>query len=71
MAKDKPHDWKNIEIQIDGRTVRGTYYVEKGIVTVTTLYGRKSTQVGGSSPESIARLLLRSLDAEGKTTPRG
>jgi hypothetical protein len=32
MAKDKPHDWKDIEINIGSRTVKGTYYVEKGMV---------------------------------------
>lgn len=65
MAKDKPYDWKDIEIKVHGRKVRGIYYIEKGIVTVTSLYGEKSRQVGGSSPESIARLLLRNLYDEG------
>jgi hypothetical protein len=64
MAKDKPHDWKPVEIKVHGRKVRGTYYVENGIVTVTSLYGEKSKQVGNSSPESIARLLLRNLHDE-------
>lgn len=52
MAKDKPYDWKDIEIKVPGRKVRGTYYIEKGIVTVTSLYGEKSSQVGGSPPRA-------------------
>jgi len=67
MAKDKPHDWNDIEIQIDGRTVKGRYYVERGILTVTTAHGQKSTQLGGSSGGSMARMLLRELANEGKT----
>jgi hypothetical protein len=47
--------------------VRGTYEVQGDIVTVVYRGRKKSTQVGGSPPESIARLLLRELvqDPEG------
>lgn len=66
MARDKSHDWKEIEIQFESRTVKGSYYVESGIVTVSTWADRKSTQVGGSPPEIIARRLLRELAEAGK-----
>ena len=43
----------------DSRT--GTYEVRSGIVHVTTEFGTKSTQVGGSPPLVIARMLAREL----------
>jgi hypothetical protein len=40
----------------------GYYSVDrKGILTVSSSYGSKSTQVGGSTAASLARLLLREL----------
>ena len=43
----------------DRRT--GTYEVRSGIVHVTTEFVTKSTQVGGSPPLVIARMLAREL----------
>jgi hypothetical protein len=57
MARDKPRDWNDIEIQFEGKTVKGHYYVERGMVTVMTAYGQESTQVGGSSPMTTARII--------------
>jgi hypothetical protein len=44
-------------------TVSGTYTYDASSEIVTVVYrGRKkSTQLGGSTPEAIARLLLREL----------
>ena len=47
----------SIEIEHAGKFYRGTYRVEKGIVSVESIYGNKSTQAG-SLPSAIARLLL-------------
>jgi hypothetical protein len=45
-----------VEVQIDGKTYSGTYeVVSGGVVTVSTQYGRKSTQVGSSPPGVVAR----------------
>jgi hypothetical protein len=66
MARDKPHDWNDIEIQIDGRTVKARYYVEGGVVTVTTAHGQESTQLGGSQANVVARGVLRDLAKKGK-----
>jgi hypothetical protein len=38
MAKDKPHDWKDIETKIDGTTVKGGYYVEGDDLVAATRY---------------------------------
>jgi hypothetical protein len=47
------------------RLVVGSYSVEDGMVTVGSGEVRKSTQVGGSPPKVLAKLMLRELDDEG------
>lgn len=44
------------------RQISGRYSVTRGgLLTVRSAYGSKSTQVGGSPQEVIARMLLREL----------
>ncbi|HWI05560.1 MAG TPA: hypothetical protein VNT52_17270 [Acidimicrobiales bacterium] len=50
-----------ITVEIDGQTFSGSYEVARGIITVSTAYGRKSTQVGSTPPDTLARILLREL----------
>src|SRR5947209_4847460 len=50
----------------DGRVVHGHYGVHEGMVTVLTARGSKTTQLGGSSGESLAHIMLRELADEGK-----
>jgi hypothetical protein len=50
----------------DGRVVDGHYGVHERMVTVMTARGSKTTQLGGSSAESLARIMLRELADEGK-----
>lgn len=53
---------QEIETEVNGQTFRGWYFVRSGVVTVShPIYGRKSTQVGGSTPGRIARILLGEL----------
>jgi hypothetical protein len=55
-----------ITIERDGKTYRGEYRVEKGMMEVTTAAGgRKRTQLGGTPAEALARLLLGELINEG------
>jgi thiamine phosphate synthase YjbQ (UPF0047 family) len=44
------------------------YAVEKGMITVAAAHGSKSTQLGGSDPEVLARTLLQELIKEGKAS---
>lgn len=48
-------------VEVDGRTVRGSYRVERGIITVSSSAGSRSTEIGGSTAEQLARLLLLEL----------
>jgi hypothetical protein len=53
---------RNISRVIKGVTLRGTYSVKDGIVTLSTTFGSKSTQVArGSKPGSLAYVLLGEL----------
>jgi hypothetical protein len=57
-----------IGIQIEGKTIAGSYELNRGMVTVNggTL-GSKSTQLGGhASAELLARRLLRELHAQSR-----
>ncbi|MEG3804950.1 hypothetical protein DBT46_003790, partial [Aerococcus mictus] len=57
------------KIEHDGQFYRFTFEVKAGIVTVIGALGRKSTQLGNTPPETIARMLageiLREADRDG------
>lgn len=61
MKRSKPTSVKNVSVKIGDITHHGTYYVQDSLVYVQSEHGTKATQVGGSSPASIARLLLSEL----------
>ena len=51
-----------VEVEVDGKLYRGRYQVDRGIIAVSMMDGRrKATQVGGSPPEVLARILLCEL----------
>lgn len=55
-----------VSIELEGRTYSGRYRVERGVITVSTTSGSKTTQLGRLPEEALARLLLRELVDEGK-----
>ena len=54
---------ERIEIEYEGKTRRGSYVIEKGmlIVTYTDLWGEVATVLGSAAPDSLARIMLREL----------
>jgi hypothetical protein len=61
-----PRDAIQIHEYFAGKEVWGWYRVDDGIVTVWHTDGRqKSTQVGSSPAETVAKLLLLELEKEG------
>ena len=61
--------WKTLKVEHKGRTVVGSYAYTKAdqIVEVRSIKGeRKATQLGGLTPERLARLMLLELADEGK-----
>lgn len=55
-----------IEVDFEGKTHKVTYSVEQGLITVGTSFHSKTTQVGGSSPEVLARIMAKELLADAK-----
>jgi len=57
--------WNVVTIGFNGRTIEGHYAVDGGMVIVRYGGVEKSAPVGGSSPETIAKMVLRELANEG------
>jgi hypothetical protein len=66
MRKQKHPPFIPVSIEWEGKKYAGSYYVEKGMITVSGSWGQKSTQVGNSPPELLARIMLRELAQEAK-----
>ena len=58
-------DWKEIEIQVAGRLVKGKYSVFDRHVTVAAWSGTKTARLGVLPAERLATMLLRELASEG------
>ena len=51
-----------VEVEVDGKLYRGRYQVDRGIIALSTVDGRrKATHVGSSPHEVLARILLCEL----------
>jgi hypothetical protein len=59
MTKSAPEP-ESITIERNGKTYDGHYRVERGMISVSSIYGSKVTQTGGhaQAPAVLARLLL-------------
>jgi hypothetical protein len=51
---------KSVTVTMDGVTYEGIYYLQGSLVYVRSPLGANATQLGGSTPEALAMLLLRS-----------
>jgi hypothetical protein len=64
MAVQAARTWirREVTIEFQGRNASGRYLISRGTITVSTIfYGCKSTHVGGSTPASLARIMLCEL----------
>ena len=71
MAKKRKRDPYRAEVVIEQDSERhlGYYFIESKMITIVYLKGgSKRTQVGGSPPEGLARILLSELVNEGRRT---
>jgi hypothetical protein len=59
---------KPVTVTIDGVTHKGSYFVQNFMVYMVSKFGAKSTQLGGSTPEALAKLLLSEMAREGPKT---
>lgn len=71
MALNRP-DRHEVSIEVDGKPYTGWYHLQDGchreadMLTVSTANGYKTTHLGNTPPEGLARLLLSELVHEGK-----
>jgi hypothetical protein len=57
----RPTPVNQISIMIGDTVHHGTYYVQEDMVYVQSPKGTKATQIGGSPPSILAKLLLSEL----------
>jgi hypothetical protein len=57
---------RRINIEVDGQTYGGNYWIAGKILVVSTAKGGASHQLGGNQPEELAVQLLRKLAGEGR-----
>jgi hypothetical protein len=50
-----------LEVEFEGETYKVTYSVAARMVTVSTAYSSKTTQLGGSTPEQLARIMAKEV----------
>ena len=58
--------WRAITAEYNGRIFQGSFKFIDGKVDVRTQHGSKTDQLGGRTPEQVAKTLLRELAREGK-----
>lgn len=56
-----PRSFVELSVEFEGKTYSARYSVSSSVVTVNSVYGSNSTQVGGSTAEIIARMLFREI----------
>lgn len=61
-----PTPVRHVTVTIDDIIYEGTYFVRDSMVYVQSEFGTKATQVGGSRPATLAKLLLSELVREAK-----
>jgi hypothetical protein len=57
--------WREITDVYGGKVTRASYRLFDRMVTVRTSFGSKTAQIGGHTPDRLARTLLRELVNEG------
>jgi len=57
--------WREITDVYGGKVTRASYRLFDRTVTVRTSFGSKTAQIGGYTPDRLARTLLRELVNEG------
>jgi hypothetical protein len=60
-SSQRPTADHEVQVEHKGKTYRGRYSVTGSVVTVTWSLLSRSTQIGGSAPAVLARMLLKEL----------
>ena len=54
-------DYEKIEVAYDGTIYTGSYYVEDGLIYVSSEYGSKNTALHASPARLFAKILMREI----------
>jgi hypothetical protein len=65
--KGESMNGNEISVEINGKIYRGSCSIRGRVITVSSAYGQKSTQIGNSHPDVLAKMLLRELVRDSKT----
>jgi hypothetical protein len=57
----KPEPSFEIKSDFKGKTYSASYSIGLKVVTLNSMYGRLSTQIGGSNGKNIAEMLFREI----------
>ncbi len=71
MTDTKDPEWMELILRHEGKYYHCHYCVEDGMVTVRSSKGSTSAQIGGSSPEMLARLIFREFIEGGNANEFG
>lgn len=55
-----------VTLEREGKIYKATYRIANGLITLTTIYGSKTAQLGGMLPEALAIIMLGEIISEGK-----
>ena len=58
--------WREITTEYNGRVIKGSFKFLDGKVNVRTQHGSMTAQLGGQTPEEMAKTILRELARGGK-----
>lgn len=61
VRKRQPLTWQIVTVERGERTYTGKFAVDRGTITVTYLGRSRSTHVGGTPADVLARLILGEL----------
>jgi hypothetical protein len=57
-------DTCDVSVEVDGKTYSGLYWIDAGIVIVSTGLTTRRAELGHASAEAVARLLLKEIVLE-------
>lgn len=56
----------DVRIEFEGKEYAGSYVIESGMVKVSSPYGSKATQIGGTPADIISRMIFRNILTDAK-----
>jgi hypothetical protein len=65
----RSHFYQELVMERDGKILRGQFWTHNGMVTAKLGNRQKTTQIGGSPPKAIAKLMMHEMHEAAKGNP--